>query len=191
MMKIKSLCNKRPFVAILVVFFVSACGTVSPPRYSLNADTNMILRGMQGVSIAVVSVRDNSSFDATCRLSVSIEVSDNRNIAQFIGDSFNDEFKFAGIYGGSDSMNKLNLVLNRAAFSSKDGLTKGWWDLTITLRNARTGKSLQASTWYTFISGFEGNAACNQTANALTPAVQDLIKNVVLQKKFERLIGLE
>jgi len=149
----------------------------------------MILRGMQGASIAVVSVRDESSFDATCRLSVSIEVPDNRNIGQFIGDSFNDEFKFAGIYGGSNSMDKLSLVLNRVAFSSTAGLTKGWWDLAITLRNTRTGKDLQASTRYSFISGYEGSAACNQTAHALTPAVQDLIKNVVSQKKFDGLIG--
>ena len=185
----KSVKNKRAIVAVLVVCFVSACSTMTPPRYSVNADTNMILRNLEGASVAVVGLRDEAKFDASCRLMGPIKASDNRNIGQFIQDSFNDEFKFAGIYGGDDTQNELEIVLNSVAFSSMDGLTSGWWNIEITLSNRATGESLRASERYAFSSGFDAITACNQTADALTPAVQELIKNAVSQKKFNHIIG--
>ena len=162
---------------------------MTPPRYSVNADTNMILRDMQDTSVVVADFRDESEFSANCRLMGPIEASDDRSVSQFIQDSFNDEFKFAGIYGGDDAKSQLELVLNKVEFSSISGVTSGWWLLAITLHNVSTGESLEAETRYNFESGFDAITACNQTADALTPAVQELIKNAVSQSEFKRVLG--
>ncbi len=175
--------------SVIVFLALTACSTMTPPRYSVNADTNVLLRDMNDTSVSVTSYVQKSEFDANCRLMGPIEASDNRSVGQFIRDSFNDEFKFGGIYGGDEALNKLDLVLNRANFSSMQGLTSGWWDLEITLSNGNTGENLQASTHYTFKSGFDAVTACNQTADALTPAVQELIKNAVSQENFKSVLG--
>lgn len=41
---------------------------------------------------------------------------------------------------------------------------------------------------YPFESGFDGITACNQTAQALAPAVQDLIKKTVTDTQFAALV---
>ena len=118
-----------------------------------------------------------------------IEASGNRTIAQFVQDSFNDEFKFAGDYGTDANSADLKATLDHAEFSSTSGLTNGWWDLTTTLTNPKTGKSLTAHNRYEFPSGFDAMTACTQTAQALTPAVQGLIKDAVTNPGFAALIA--
>jgi len=41
---------------------------------------------------------------------------------------------------------------------------------------------------YTFKSGFDAITACNATADALSPAVQDLIKAAITHPEFSALL---
>ena len=50
------------------------------------------------------------------------------------------------------------------------------------------GKSIEASNKYTFKSGFDAITACNATADALSPAVQDLIQSAVTNPEFKNLL---
>lgn len=179
---------KYKIVLLFSILFISGCSTMTPPRYSVNADNNATLREIEITSIAVVDYSDASEFAANCRLMGPIEASDQRGIAQFIADSFNDEFKFAEKYGGATAQTKLHLTLTDAEFSSVAGLTNGYWNLGITIENVANGASINASTHYSFRSGFDAITACNQTAQALTPAVQDLIGRTLNQTDFNRLI---
>ena len=159
---------------------MAGCSTMTPTSYAPSADNNVALKKISGATFQVGSMVDNSNFSAGCRLMGPIEASGNRTIAQFVRNSFNDEFKFAGDYG-TDA--------NSAEFSSTSGLTNGWWDLTTTLTNTKTGKSLTAHNRYEFPSGFDAMTACTQTAQALTPAVQGLIKDAVTNPEFAALIA--
>ncbi len=47
---------------------------------------------------------------------------------------------------------------------------------------------MSTASTYGFKSGFDAITACNQTAQALGPAVQDLIKKVVTDPQFAILI---
>jgi len=51
-----------------------------------------------------------------------------------------------------------------------------------------SSKTPQAEKKYTFKSGFDVITACNATADALSRAVQDLIKNTVTNPEFENLL---
>jgi hypothetical protein len=121
----------------LICGTLAACSTMTPPRYSSNADNNVALRKLSDVNVAIT---------------------------------------------------ELQLVLDRVEFSSSAGLTNGWWDISITLKNPSNGASLQASTHYDFRSGFDAITACTQTAQALTPAVQELIGRAVRGGQFEALV---
>ena len=112
-----------------------------------------------------------------------IHASDNMTIPQFVQKAFNDELKFAGLY--SESGTKLDGMLDKIQFSSTSGLTSGWCDLALTLKSSN-GKSLSTQKKYEFKSGFDAITACNQTAQALGPAVQDLIKESDLGSRVSR-----
>lgn len=176
----------RKFFAVLSVSLLAAgCSTMTPARYAVSIDNNQILKQYTGRSVRVASMVAPATYDANCRLMGPINASDGMSIPQFVEKALNDELKFAGIY--SDTGHSLAGTLNKIEFSSTSGLTNGWWDLGLTLVSSN-GKSLAAENRYEFKSGFDAITACNQTAQALGPAVQDLIKKVAMDPSFSHLI---
>jgi hypothetical protein len=168
---------------------LAACSTMTPSSYAPSADNNVALRKVTGAKIHIVSMTEMTKFSADCRLAGPIEASGKRTIAQFVQDSFNDELKFANVYADDASAVALDGQLDHAEFSSTSGLTNGWWELSATLKNPKTGKTLSAENRYEFPSGFDAMTACTQTAQALTPAVQGLIKSAVANPEFANLIA--
>lgn len=77
--------------------------------------------------------------------------------------------------------------LYKAEFSSAANITHGWWELGMTL-NSPNGKRLMVSNHYDFDSGFDAFTSCSQTAQALGPAVQNLIKQAITHPEFASLI---
>lgn len=172
-------------VGVWLVGALSGCSTMTPARYSVSVDNNQLLKTYQGSNISLVSMAAPSKYDSACRMMGPIQASDGQTIPEFVRKAFNDELKFAGVYG--DTGAKLSGRMNKIAFSSTSGLTSGWWDLAMTL-DSSNGKSLTVENTYHFKSGFDAITACNQTAQALGPAVQDLIKKAVSDPQFKTLI---
>jgi len=174
---------------LLLGVSLSACETMSPATYSNFADNTFTLRNYEGAKLKVASITSQSAFDPGCRLVGPIEVSGNRPIFQFVQDSFNDEFKFAGVYSDDPDAVQLSATLTEARFSSMTGLTSGWWDFALTLSNPENGRQVSANSRYDFTSGFSAIVACQNTSQALTPAVQRLINDAVSDSEFPTLIG--
>ena len=176
---------KRIAFLIAACSAVVGCSTMTPARYAVSVDNNLILKHYAGKQLELASMAAPGSFDSNCRLMGPIQGSDNMTIPQFVQKAFNDEFKFAGLY--SENGTKLDGTLDKIEFSSISGLTNGWWDLALTLKSSN-GKSLSTEDKYEFKSGFDAITACNQTAQALGPAVQDLIKKAVSDPAFQSLL---
>jgi hypothetical protein len=88
----------------------------------------------------------------------------------------------AGAYSET-STTQITGVLNKIDFSSASGV----WNLDLTLASGK--RSLPVSEAYSFTSSFYGETACNQTAQALMPAVQDLIGKAVQQPGFNAMLS--
>jgi len=176
---------KKLVTPLVAAFIMSGCSTMTPARYSVSVDNNQALKQYAGATIKVASIQAEGKYDSNCRLMGPIKASDNMTIPQFVEKAFNDELKFANVY--SDSGVTLNGKLTKIGFSSVNGLTNGVWSLSLSLTSSN-GKSMNVSNDYNFKSGFDAITACNQTAQALGPAVQDLIKKTVLAPEFSGLI---
>ncbi|WP_299022722.1 hypothetical protein [uncultured Photobacterium sp.] len=164
---------------------LTACSTMQPPRYSTSVDNIQKLKTFEGAKANVASFTQNASFDANCRLMGPIEPADSLTIPEFITKAINDEFKMADIYSPTGS--QITGEITNIEFSSTSGLTNGYWDIGVILKSSN-GSSLKTSNKYTFKSGFDAITACNATADALTPAVQDLIKTAVNHPDFASLL---
>ena len=114
-----------------------------------------------------------------------IKAADGMTITEFIQDAFNDEFKFADIYD-QEGM-RLEGDVTEIEFSSIDALTNGHWNLGLTLRSPN-GNSMSSAVNYQFKSGWDAITACNQTADALGAAVQDLVLKTVTDPSFRLLM---
>lgn len=62
------------------------------------------------------------------------------------------------------------------------------WYLLLTISDT-AGHSFAVSEDYDYQSSFVGETACNQTAQALMPAVQDLIKKIVSNPEFKGIVA--
>jgi hypothetical protein len=169
----------------MAVLLATGCSTMTPARYSISVDNNVVLKQYAGATVEVATMTAADSYNANCRLMGPIEAADGMSIPEFVQKAFNDEFKFAGIHSGSGI--KLDGSLTKISFSSTSGLVNGTWDLGLTLKSSN-GRSMMTESSYGFRSGFDAITACNQTAQALGPAVQDLIKKVVSDPQFATLI---
>ena len=176
---------KKNIILVLSLLFVTGCSTMTPARYSVSVDNNQALKKFDGSKVHLESVMAPEQFSSNCRLMGPIQASDGMTIPQFVQKAFNDEFKFASIY--SDNGIVLTGLLNRIEFSSTSGLTNGYWHLGMELKSSN-GKTMSFDNRYDFKSGFDAITACNQTAQALGPAVQDLIKKAASNPKFAELI---
>jgi len=172
-------------VLSLVVVLSAGCSTMQPPRYSIFVDNIQELKNYTDAQVQVSDINLSANFSAGCRLMGPIEPADGLTIPMFIKKAFNDEFKMAGIY--SELGNQVSGDITHITFSSIDGLTNGNWDIGLSLKSTN-GTSFTVSNKYLFTSGFDAITACNATADALTPAVQDLINKVIKHQEFKNLL---
>lgn len=176
---------KRIVFVLLALGLVTGCSTMTPARYSVSADTNQALEDYEGQQVQLTELEAPESYNANCRLMGPIRAADGMTIPEFIQDAFNDEFQFADIYDKQGTA--LTGTVDKIAFSSVSNLTNGWWHLAITLRSPE-GEAFSVENRYEFESGFGAITACNQTARALSAAVQDLIYKTVTHPQFAKLI---
>ena len=176
--------KKIVFMAVASLM-LSACSTMPPPRYAVSADNFQKLKNYKGVKVEMVSLNRLVDFNANCRIMGPIEPADGLTFSQFICKAFNDEFKMAELYS-TDGI-KISGDITKIEFSSITGVTNGYWDIGLRL-DSSNGQSLSVRNKHTFRSGFDAMTACNATANALSSAVQDLIKATITHPDFDKLL---
>ncbi len=96
---------------------------MTPARYSVSMGNKLSLKKHTGSKINVATLDTTANFDAACRMIRPIQASDGMMIPQYIQKAFNDELKFADVYG--DSGIHPDGELSKIALSSSSGLTSG------------------------------------------------------------------
>ena len=163
------------------------CSTYTTPRYSISADSNVALKALGMSNISVGSFAGPNNFDTKCRAVGPLSPPDGLTHTAYIKKALEDELKVAGVYVTSSPKTTLTGTVTRLAFSSARGLTGGTWEIDMTV-NSSNGKTLSVSERYDFESGFNGEVACKNTADAYMPAVQNLIGRLVRATEFKGLV---
>lgn len=176
---------KEVLFFVLLVSLISSCSTMQPPRYAVSVDNIQKLETYETAKTKVATISQLPSFSANCRLMGPIAPSDNLSISEFITKAFNDEFKMANIYSEEGTFLFGRII--KISFSSYQGAMDGYWDIGLNLKSSN-GKSIYVANKYSFESGSNAITACNATADALAPAVQDLISKTINHREFESLI---
>ncbi len=145
----------------------------------------MVLRSLNGKTINVGAFTSTvpGKNEIMCRGVGPIKTPDGEPFSNFIRKALLDELKIANIYSASAPVT-LTGNLDAIDFSSQSGN----WNINLTV-NSSNGKSIVTSEVYSFTSSFVGDTACNQTAQALMPAVQNLVGKVIASPEFSSLIA--
>jgi len=170
-------------ISSIAVLALTGCSTFATSRYSPAVDNIQSLKQHKG---AQVNVGNFSSFEPglsiiTCRGFGPVKTADGEPYSEYVKKALTDELKSADIYS-SDAPITLTGQLNQLDFSSNSGN----WNISLTV-NSSNGKSVTVNDSYKYTTSYNGETACNQTAQAFMPAVQDIIGKLVKGSEF---IGL-
>lgn len=162
------------------LIILSGCSTYSISRYSISTDNVVALRGLNGKTLNVGSFTSTNpgQKEIMCRGVGPIKTPDGEPFADFIRKALLDELKISNAYSPTSTVSIYG-NLDAVDFSSAGGN----WSLTLTIKSSN-GKSMTVSENYAFTSSFYGETACNQTAQAFMPAVQNLVGKIVRSPEF-------
>ena len=178
---------KFKLICLLLILILGGCSTYAVDRYSISADNVTALRALD---IEKISVGEFTSFEPgltkiMCRGEGPIKTPDGNTFVEYIRESLIDELQIAEIYS-PDAPVILTGHLENINFSS----TAGKWNLSLTIKSSN-GKSILVDEEYKYTTSFMASTACNQTAQALMPGVQNLIKKIVTNPHFPNLVGAQ
>ncbi|MBY8966827.1 hypothetical protein KHP57_14060 [Algiphilus sp. NNCM1] len=172
-------------VAVLATAIMSGCSTYAANRYAISVDNVTALKQLNGKKLSVGSftASEPGKTEIMCRGVGPIKTPDGQTFENFIKKALEDELKIAEVYSASAPVT-LTGNLDAIDFSS----TSGTWNLALTVKSSN-GNSISVTENYSYKTSFYGETACNQTAQALMPAVQNLIGNVVRNNEFNMLLN--
>jgi hypothetical protein len=118
-----------------------------------------------------------------CRGVGPIKTPDGETFEHFVRKALVDELTIAEIYS-SDAPITITGRLDAIDFSSGVGAA---WNIALTITSSN-GQTLSVSEDYKYTSSYYGETACNQTAHALMPAVQNAVGKVIRHPNFPALL---
>lgn len=174
----------KVLLAISISILLASCAGVAPTQYSMSADNQVALKDYASKKIEIADIKATHPPIGICRLVGPIDPLNGKPMSEFIRDAFNSEFKLAGIYSSEGV--KINAELFQLEFSSAN-VSAGYWAMGLNLKSSN-GSEMKKSIMTKFKTGFAGVGACNNTSLAFGGAVQELIKSVVSDPEFKKLL---
>jgi hypothetical protein len=173
-----------PVLAVAIA--LAGCSTYAAQRYSIAPGNVAVLRAFrgQGVNVGQFTAAKPGRTEMTCRAVGPTKTPDSEPFEEYIRKAFIADLDIAEVYSAAATVT-LSGRLDAIDFSS--GLTDAAWDIAMTISSSN-GKSLAVANHYSFSGNFVGEVACNQTAQALMPAVQDLIGKIITHPDFAALL---
>jgi hypothetical protein len=169
---------------ILSGLLLTGCSTYSAVRYSAMAETVAMLREYRPTKVSVgrFTMQKPRGASIDCRMVGPIQTPDDEPFEEFVRKAFISELIMAEVYAPAAPVT-LTGYLDHFDFSSTDGR----WDISLVLTSSN-GRQLSAREEYKYEKHFVGEVACRQTAHALTPAIQDLVRKTVQHPDFAGLL---
>ena len=175
-------------MVILLSWLIAGCSTYAADRYAVSMDTQAELKQIipqspnQMIAVDQFTASEPGQTEIGCRAVGPIKTPDGETFEAFVQKALIDQLRLAELHA-PDAPVHIGGNLNEISFSSMDGL----WSLALTVTD-NGGRSFSVREDYDYDSSFYGETACNQTAQALMPAVQNLIRKVVSHPAFQEMI---
>lgn len=151
----------------------------------MNSNNIVALKDYQGNDVAVgqFTATEPGQTSTTCRAVGPIATPDGETFENYVRNALIAEMQIAEVYAeSSDTVITGNL--NRIKPNSMDGT----WDISVTVTST-SGASFTVEELFDYKTSWYGETACNQTAQALMPAVQNVISKIVTHPQFGELLN--
>jgi len=165
--------------------YVSGC-TFTTSGYGVSVDnvTTMKNLGETQISVSDFTSSKPGGSSITCRGAGPVATPNKEPFEKYIQEAFKSELKLAGLYSESSPI-KFNGHFTKIDFNSNIGAGK--WMFELTASSNDTEKS-NITSRHEFSTNWVADKACQQVAQAFSPAVQTLIKDLIKDPMFKELV---
>ena len=176
-----------PVALIAISALMAGCSTINSTPYKAST-TNVIAvqqsLGTQGkkVSLGNMTLATGVEESPLCRMLGPVKVSPGKSPPQYIRDAFQEELFMAQVY----QPNAASVIETRLDALSFSSVTPASWSIGLTV-SSNASKGYAVSVKYPFDTSFGALQACQNVADAFGPAVQELLKQVVMHPEFSKL----
>lgn len=172
-------------VSLSVAMLLPGCVSFTASRYAPSADNVDALRPLAAtpVSVGQIGAGNGNMNHVRCR-GARLTTTDGESFPQFVQKALRDELRMAGGYAQTSPVT-LNGTLDRLELN----VASGRWTLGLSLHSSN-GQSTSAEEEFeynTTVLGL-GREGCEHAAQALNPAVQNLIGKLVRSPRFAALV---
>lgn len=177
---------KKLVPAVSAALLAAGCSTYAADRYAVSMDSHSELQTLAAASpdrkIAVqpFTASRPGRTDIACRGVGPVKTPDGETFEAYIRKALIDQLRLAQMYASDGSL-RISGNLDKADFDSFNGM----WYLVLTVRD-ETGRTFTVREDYDYQSSWYGETACNQTAQAFMPAVQNLVRKVIADPMFQQ-----
>ncbi len=175
----------RKLVVIFALFILGGC--VSHAPRSFNVDRNAEIKPMVVGNITVAPFRAPVRFDNVCRAAGPITPPNGKSFEFYLQKALAEKLKEHNL--SSETAEKIALFgeLKVLVFSSTSNFSDAWWIGKIQVTSSN-GKAIELGDRYDFRTSFGASKACQETADAYLPAVDQIIEKLVASKGFKQLL---
>jgi hypothetical protein len=169
---------------------LTACETTSSRPYTVSTENIMAFQSSLNESGTKVKVADFTFADGvdeslSCRALGALEVAPGKSTGEFIEGAMRDELFAAGVYDQSNG----GVINGEIATLKFNSFGTGSWDIGLKVSSEADPEGYTVDTHYTFKTSYSAIKACQNVIDAFTPAVQQLIGDVVEHPKFKSVAG--
>ncbi|WP_137886534.1 hypothetical protein [Pseudomonas sp. 2FE] len=172
----------KSILLVTILVLLQGCSTYAVNRYSMSMDNvEQIKRAVDGRSISVgtFTAVEPGRTTIMCRGVGPIKTPDGEPFEAYIRKALIDELRLAGAYDSAAQTNVTG-TLKSIDFTSVGGA----WTIVLEVQSNQ-GRRFEITETYQYTTSYFGETACNQTAQAVMPAIQNLVKSVVSHPEFQ------
>jgi len=144
---------------------------------------NTLKQSNTKVTLGNFSLANGVNEELMCRLMGPVKVAPGKTLSTFVKEAFQEELFLAQAYD-SNAPVRIEGVIERLSFSS---VSPANWELTMRVSSNKS-QGYTVAVKYNFDTSFDAWSACKNVADAFSPAVQELIKQVVTDAQFAQLV---
>jgi hypothetical protein len=176
--------------AVLIVIFstlIAGCSTTNSIPYKASTTNvitlqNNLKASNTKVTLGSFSMASGVTEELMCRLMGPVKVAPGKTLSTYIKEAFQEELFLAQAYDSSAPV-KIEGTIERLSFSS---VSPANWEIAMRVSsNKSPGYSVAVK--YNFDTSFDAISACKNVADAFSPAVQELLRQVVTNSQFVQL----
>lgn len=180
--------NKLLFIIPAIAVLATGCSTTNSIPYKASTGNvitlqNTLKASNTKVNIGAFSMGNGIDEELMCRMLGPVKVAPGKTLSTFIKEAFQEELFLAQVY---DSAAPLTIEgrIEKLTFSS---VSPANWEIAMRVSSNKSS-GYTVSVKYNYDTSFDAFSACRNVADAFSPAVQELLRQVVTNPQFTQLV---